>query len=139
MDNIEEIIKNKEFKNTEVIDNLLQKNYSIQDISKALATCLSVLQNGNTENMSKYDFTQDENGNVRLFFSVGKKDKIMVKDIVGCIKAHTALTTETIGRVNLLDSFSFVEVPAGYVEEVIKNVNGQEIKGKVVNIEIAKS
>ena len=63
----------------------------------------------------------------------------MVKDIVGCIKSHTALTTDTIGRVNLLDNFSFVEVPAGFVEEVMRHVNGKEIKGKVVNIEIAKN
>ena len=37
------------------------------------------------------------------------------------------------------DNFSFVEVPAGYVDEVMRNVNGKEIKGKVVNIEIAKN
>lgn len=139
VDNIEEIIKNKEFKNTEVLDNLLNKNYSIQDIAKALATCLSVVQNNDLNSVSEFDYTPDEKGNVRLFFSVGKKDKIMVKDIVGCIKAHTALTTDTIGRVNLLDNFSFVEVPAGYVEEVMRNVKGQEIKGKVVNIEVAKN
>lgn len=139
VDNIEGIIKNKEFKNTEIIDSLLKKNYSIENIAKALATCLSFVQNSDSKDASEFEFTPDEKGNVRLFFSVGKKDKVMVKDIVGCIKAHTALTTDTIGRVNLLDNFSFVEVPAGYVEEVMKNVKGQEIKGKVVNIEIAKN
>jgi ATP-dependent RNA helicase DeaD len=139
VDNIEEIIKGKEFKNTEIIEELLNKKYSLKDIASGLATCLSVVQNSDTKTSSQYEFTPDENGNVRLFFSVGKKDKIMVKDIVGCIKAHTALTTDTIGRVNLLDNFSFVEVPVGYVDEVMKNVNGQEIKGKIVNIEIAKS
>ena len=139
VDNIEEIIKNKEFKNIEIIEELLGKKYSINDIAKGLATCLSVMQNNDSKISSDYDFTPDEKGNVRLFFSVGKKDKIMVKDIVGCIKAHTALTTDTIGRVNLLDNFSFVEVPAGYVDEVMRNVNGKEIKGKVVNIEIAKN
>lgn len=139
VDNIEEIIKNKEFTNTEIIEELLNKNYSINDIAKGLATCLSTVQNTVSNALSEYNYTPDEKGNVRLFFSVGKKDKIMVKDIVGCIKAHTALTTDTIGRVNLLDNFSFVEFPANYVDEVMKNVNGKEIKGKVVNIEIAKN
>ena len=63
----------------------------------------------------------------------------MVKDIVGCIKAHTALTSETIGRINLLDNFTFVDIPIGYVDEVMRNVKGQVIKGKQVNIEIANS
>ena len=136
VDNIEEIIKNKSFKNSEIIDTLLKKKYSIEDISKALATIIYDVQNVPT---NEDEFTPDEKGNVRLFFSVGKKDKVMVKDIVGCIKAHTALNTDTIGRVNLLDNFSFVDVPAGYVNEVMKNVKGKEIKGKVVNIEIAKN
>ena len=77
----------------------------------------------NGSNIS-YEFTPDEKGNVRLFLNVGRKDKVMVKDIIGCFKAHTALNTDTIGRVNLLDNFSFVEIPAEFVNEVMRNVKG---------------
>ncbi len=132
--NIEDIIQKQNYNNTEIIEILLEKKYKLQDISKALATLL-LCEPSDTE--AKYDFTPDENGNVRLFLNVGKKDKVMVKDIIGCFKAHTALSTDTIGRVNLLDNFSFVDVPAGFVEEVMKKVKGQVIKGKQVNIEIA--
>lgn len=136
VDNVEEIIKSKSFKNTEIIESLLKKKYKLEDIANALATIIYEVQDApSTEN----NIIPDEKGNVRLFFSVGKKDKIMVKDIVGCIKAHTALTGETIGRINLLDNFTFVDVPATYVDEVMKNVKGQIIKGKQVNIEIANN
>ena len=134
VDNIEEIIKNKDFKNLNIIESLLRKKYTLDDITKALVTIISEVEN---TQQNEYNVTPDENGNVRLFFNVGKKDKIMVKDIVGCIKAHTALTSDTIGRINLLDNFSFVDVPVGYVDDVMKNVKGQVIKGKQVNIEIA--
>ena len=134
VDNVEEIIKNNNFKNTDIIDNLLKKNYSLEDISKALATIIYNVQDVPSDDNN---IIPDENGNVRLFFNVGKKDKIMVKDIVGCIKAHTALTSDTIGRINLLDNFSFVDVPVQFVDEVLRNVKGQVIKGKSVNIEIA--
>lgn len=133
-DRIEEIIQKQEYKNVEIIKTLLDKNYELEDISKALITML-LTEKGNEE--TEYSFTPDEKGNVRLFFNVGKKDKIMVKDIVGCIKAHTALNSDTIGRINLLDNFSFVDVPANYVDEVMRNVKGQLIKDKKVNIEIA--
>ena len=136
VDNIEEIIKGKSFKHTEIVDNLLSKKYSLEDISKALATIIYQVQ---VSPAVENEIVPDEKGNVRLFFSVGKKDKIMVKDIVGCIKAHTALTSETIGRINLLDNFTFVDIPVGYVDEVMRNVKGQVIKGKQVNIEIANS
>ena len=134
VENLEEIIKKKEFRNTEVVDMLVKKKYSLADISKALVTIIASEQ-GSVE--STYTFTPDENGNVRLFLNVGRKDKVMVKDIVGCFKAHTALNGDTIGRINLLDNFSFVDVPAGFVEEVMSNVKGQVIKNKKVNIEIA--
>lgn len=146
VDNIETILKNKEFKNLDLIENLLKKGYCIDDIAKALATVISSTECGvdtadgevfSSAGNSKYNFTPDENGNVRLFFNVGRKDKIMVKDILGCIKAHTALTNDDVGRVNLLDNFSFVEVPAGFVDEVIRSVSGQVIKNKKVNIEVA--
>ena len=61
----------------------------------------------------------------------------MVKDIVGCFKAHTALNSDTIGRINLLDNFSFVDVPDDYVDDVMRNVSGKLIKDKKVNVEIA--
>ncbi len=134
VDNLEEIIRKKEFKNVEIIDELLAKNYKLEDVSKALITKLISKE---PIGQFEYDFTPDENGNVRLFLNVGRKDKIMVKDIVGCFKAYTALTTDSIGRVNLLDNFSFVDVPAGYVDEVMRSVKGQVIKNKKVNIEIA--
>lgn len=134
VDRIEEIIKKQEFKNVDVIDMLLAKNYSLEDIAKSLITLIC----SDKENeQSEYNFTPDENGNVRLFLNVGRKDKIMVKDIVGCFKAHTALNSDTIGRINLLDNFSFVDVPADYVDDVMRNVCGKLIKDKKVNIEIA--
>ena len=134
VENIEQIIKNKSYKNSEIIDSLISKKYNIEEIAKALATIVSEIQGTSSDEL---EVTPDENGNVRLFFNVGKKDKIMVKDIVGCIKAHTALNSDKIGRINLLDNFSFVDIPVGYIDDVMKNVKGQVIKGKQVNIEIA--
>ena len=134
---IEEIIDSKEYKNLDIINSLLEKNYKLDEISKALVTLISL--NESTETNSQAEYQADENGFVRLFFNVGRKDKVMVKDIVGCIGAHTALKTQEIGRINLLDNFSFVDVPVNYVDEVLRNVSGKLIKNKKVNIEIANS
>lgn len=134
VDRIAEIIEKNEFNNSGVFNMLIGKKYSPEQISKALITILSSEKN---EDSNECEFTPDENGYVRLFFNVGRKDKIMVKDIVGCIKSHTALNVETIGRINLLDNFSFVDVPSEFVSEVMRNVKGQLIKNKKVNIEVA--
>ena len=63
----------------------------------------------------------------------------MVKDIIGSMSANTAISGKEIGKVNILENFSFVEVPEGYVEEVLEGMKEKPIKGKSVNIEIAKA
>lgn len=140
IDDIQEVINQKNFVGTEIIEDLLKNKNNIEDISKALITMMisKKLGSNNKEQQSK-KYNSDENGNVRLFLNVGRKDKIMVKDIVGSIAANCAISGEQIGRVNLLDKFSFVDIPAEYVDEIIKSMDGKQIKGKNVNIEIANS
>ena len=63
----------------------------------------------------------------------------MVKDIIGSMSANTAVSGKEIGKVNILDKFSFVEVPEEYVEDVLSGMKGKPIKGKDVNIEVANA
>ena len=76
---------------------------------------------------------------VKLFLTVGKKDKIKVKDIIGAIASKTSISGNDIGKVILLDSYSFIEVPSEYVEEVINTMSKNQIKGKNVKIEVAEN
>lgn len=131
---IQEVIDSQEFANTQIIDELLKANNNIEEIAKALITMMS---NRKVKKETTTEIEADENGNVRLFLSVGKKDNIAVKDIVGSIAGNTAISGEEIGRVNLLDKFSFVDIPADKVNELLESMQGKQIKGKDVNIEIA--
>lgn len=62
-----------------------------------------------------------------------------VKDFVGSIAANCGIQGENIGKINILDKFSFVEVPGEYVEDVLQGMKGKQIKGRDCNVEIAKS
>ena len=64
---------------------------------------------------------------------------ILVKDIVGSISANTAISGENIGKINILDKFTFVEIHGKYVNEILNSMKGKQIKGRDVNIEIANS
>lgn len=131
---IQETIDENDFQNTEVINKLLENGNDMETIAKALITMLSTRSAKKVEMPS---IKGDENGNVRLFLSVGRKDRIMVKDIVGSIAANTAVSGDEIGKINLLDKFSFVDVPATGAEEILQSMQGKQIKGKDVVIEIA--
>lgn len=74
---------------------------------------------------------------VKLFFNLGRKDNMKVKDFVGSISANCGIQGNKIGKINILDKFSFVEVPKEYVEDVLKGMKGKQIKGRDCNVEIS--
>lgn len=133
---IQEVIDKGDFKEQEAFEELINQNDNIEVVARAL---FSMLNNHTVKEPKKVkqNFSIDHEGNVRLFVNLGKKDKIMVKDIIGSVAANTAISGSDIGKVNILDKFSFVDVPSDYVEEVMSSMNGKQIKGRDVNIEVA--
>jgi ATP-dependent RNA helicase DeaD len=73
----------------------------------------------------------------RLFFNVGKKDRINPGDIVGAISGEANIKGSSIGQIDIFDKYSFVEVQKEVVEQVMSGMRNNTIKGKSVNIEVA--
>ncbi len=74
----------------------------------------------------------------RIFISLGKKQKVTAKDIVGAIIGETKLAPKKIGAIEIYDNFSFVEVPKDSANLVLKKLNKTRIKRFRVVAEIAK-
>ena len=79
-----------------------------------------------------------EAGMVRLFVSVGRRDRVRPNDIVGAIAGEANIPGKVIGSIDIHDEYSFVEVPERDVKSVITAMNGNTIKGVEINIEVAK-
>ncbi len=75
---------------------------------------------------------------VRLFLNVGKMDKVRPNDIVGAFTGETGIAFKNIGQIDILEKFSFVEVAKEDAPKVIKKMKNATIKGKPVNIELAR-
>ncbi len=73
----------------------------------------------------------------RFFVSLGRLDKVKAKDFVGSITANTNIAGNEIGRIDIMDKFSFVEIPSEYEQKFAKIMNGKTIKGKEVRVELA--
>lgn len=135
---LKDIISKKDFCHSDVFDELISdNNLNLKELAKAM---FSLINNKSENKVSiENEYEADENGYVKLFVNVGRKDKIMVKDIIGSMSSNTAVSGKEIGKVNILDKFSFVEVPKEYVEDVLTGMKGKPIKGKDVNIEVANA
>lgn len=134
IEKIQKVIDKKEFSNEEILTELLQKN-KIEEIAKALIT----IQYGKpkAEKVNEIAIKTKSGDIVKLFFNLGKKDNMKVKDFVGSIAANCGIQGQNIGKINILDKFSFVEVPSEYVEDVLQGMKGKQIKGRNCNVEIA--
>lgn len=81
---------------------------------------------------------RNDPGMVRLFVSVGRKDRVQPRDIVGAIAGEAGIPGRVIGSIDIFDAYSFVDVPERDARKVVEAMTGNTIKGKVVNIEVAR-
>jgi Superfamily II DNA and RNA helicases len=73
----------------------------------------------------------------RLFFNVGSKMNVAPRDLVGAIAGETGIPGRSIGAIEIHERFSFVEVPSKVATEVMSVMNGSQIRGFRVAVEIA--
>jgi ATP-dependent RNA helicase DeaD len=81
----------------------------------------------------------EKNKMVRLFMTIGRKDKIEVADIIKSIVSETHIPFNKIGKIDVFDKFTFVEVPQDFSDRVICSVNDIMVKGKKVKVQEAKA
>ncbi len=71
----------------------------------------------------------------RLYVGVGSRDGIRPGDLVGAIAGEANIPGSAVGRIEIRDTFSIVEVQADAAEKVIRAVNGTTIKGRSVRVD----
>jgi len=76
-------------------------------------------------------------GTVKLLVGAGRANGLEPADIVGAIVDGSHLEGEDIHNVRLLERFTFVEVPAQRAQEVVDKVNGSDVRGVKLRLEVA--
>lgn len=86
----------------------------------------------------KEDVVQNTNSKfTRLFFNIGKKDKLSTSYMLGAITGEANISGKNIGRIDVYDKFTFVDVNNDVVIKVVKAMKKAKIKGRKVNVEVA--
>lgn len=74
----------------------------------------------------------------RLMVSIGRKDFVRPGDIVGAIAGEANIPGSSIGSIDIFDKFTYVDVPKDVANRVVDAMEGNTIKGRRVNIELAR-
>lgn len=77
-----------------------------------------------------------EAGYTRLFINLGKKDGISPKVFMGFINRVSQGEHIDLGRIDLMQNFSFFEVPEPQTKTVLRVLNGTDFDGRRVNVEV---
>jgi ATP-dependent RNA helicase DeaD len=67
---------------------------------------------------------------VRIFMTVGTRDNVGPGDLVGMITAEGGITSAQIGKVDIRDNHSLVEVASPVAEQVAAKISGSAVKGR---------
>ena len=77
-----------------------------------------------------------EAGYTRLFINLGKKDGINPKVFMGFINRVAQGARIDLGRIDLMQNFSFFEVPEKQTKTVLNVLSGTDFDGRKVNVEV---
>ncbi len=83
-------------------------------------------------------YPKTDRGLYTVTFSLGKQDGIKAKDIVGALSALTGLDSIKIGKIDVMESTSTVEVPKEYIQDVDRVFSHPKAKIKKIPVKILK-
>jgi ATP-dependent RNA helicase DeaD len=148
---IEEVLKAEESYQAyiDVIDDLSEEH----DASSVAAAILklfadetgrSATQEQKEDDLATYvaatagPSSRGEGGMARLVISIGRNQNVRPQDFVGAIANEAGIPGRSIGAIDILDSYSFVDIPTEFADRVIQTLKTATIKGRPVNAELAQ-
>lgn len=139
LERIKRIINNEKLdKEVHMVEKMMEEDYSsVETAAALLRIVMEKSGNSTVQNTEEFGDTGAGVGQVRFFINIGRKDKAKARDIIKAIADKTGLSSSSIGKIDVFDKFSFVEVPEGSASEVISSMRGARIKGRSVNMEPA--
>lgn len=136
---VKNIINTEDLENQiHIVDKMIEEDYTSIEIAAALLKMVMTKEKNNVASTDgEFGDTGANQGMVRFFINIGRKDRVKARDIIRAIADKTGLSSSMIGKVDIFDKFSFIEIPEASARDVISTMRGSKIKGRSVNMEPA--
>ena len=87
----------------------------------------------------KKETVHDDSGMARLMFNLGYKDKIQPQRLIGMINDRCRDTKIKIGKIDISELFTYVDVDGNYANDIIEAFHGESYRGRPLIVQAAKS
>ncbi len=71
----------------------------------------------------------------KLFLTVGERDGVRPGDLLGAITGEAGVSSESVGKIEVRESHSLVEVGSDVAARIVQAVNGTSIRGRSVRVD----
>ena len=143
LDDVERVIEQEDL---DMMINAIEERvnnseFTAMDMAAAfLKICCGMTEDNKNTEENDWEFGDTgagEDGLVRLFINIGKKQRVRPGDILGAIAGESGMDGKLIGTIDMYYKYTFVEVPREYAREVLNAMKNVKIKGKTVAVEPA--
>lgn len=122
----------------EMIEELSGKFSSEKVAAAALHLAFSERFSRNADSTYNFGETGASPGMVRFFINVGRNANLRPQELAKAIAENSGISLRQVGRINIYDRFSFVEVPEDVAPFVYEALRQSKINGTRVNMEPAR-
>ena len=112
----------------------MKETFNVEDVAAAL---MQMLYKDELSFDYKVNVLETPKKFVRLFITVGAMDKLTPRKLIDFILTNTKLKAESIGTIDILTKFSFVDVISGTEDEIMDGCNGLKLSGRKAKFEVA--
>ncbi|MGN0663586.1 MAG: DEAD/DEAH box helicase [Negativibacillus sp.] len=112
----------------ELVGNLMKQGYAAEQVA---AAALELLYGAEEASLPVIQMEKKRRGGdlVKLMINIGRSSRIAPNFIVGAIAERTSLSGRDIGKIEIFDEHTLVEVPRAAAEEVLQAMEGCKING----------
>jgi ATP-dependent RNA helicase DeaD len=122
----------------ELVDQLSGKFSAEKVAEAALYLAFSDRFVKNIDTTYNFGETGAAPGMVRFFINVGRNANLRPQELAKAISEHAGIALRQVGKINIYDRFSFVEVPEDVAPFVYEALRQSKINGARVNMEPAR-
>nr|WP_312578714.1 DEAD/DEAH box helicase [Sedimentibacter sp.] len=148
--NIIDVVENDELgENRALASKLMEKGYDAETLIAAMIKKLVKFDSSAERDLNdtlperkKFIRTKgssrDIGNTVRFHVNLGKKQGIRPGDILGAIAGECDIPGNDIGAIEILENYSFFNAASQHTDAILGRMEGSQIKGKDVIVEISK-
>lgn len=87
--------------------------------------------------LERFHPSAGEKGMTRLFMTLGRKDRIQTSEILKTIAEEAGIPGRRVGKIDIMDNFTFFEVSSDLAEKVLAAMDRAVIRGKKISVQKA--